>query len=139
MERKGGCACGAVRFKVTAPFLGVGVCHCTDCQKTSGGGPNYVGLAPIPAVCVTKGEPKVYRTTGDSGAEVGRAFCPDCGAPLWSVPAHEPFMPVKLGALDDVSDLSPGLHIYVASAPSWHPPIPADLPAFPKMPPPRPS
>jgi hypothetical protein len=137
MERTGGCACGAVRFKVTAPFLGVGACHCTDCQKASGGGPNYVGLAPISAVSVTKGEPRVYRTRGGSGAEVGRAFCAECGTPLWSIPAHQPFMPVKLGALDDNSDLSPGMHIYVASAPQWHV-IQDELPAFPKMPPPLP-
>ena len=45
-DRTGGCACGAIRFKITAPLMGVGVCHCTDCQKASGGGPNYVALAP---------------------------------------------------------------------------------------------
>jgi hypothetical protein len=138
MERTGGCACGAIRFKITAPFLGVGACHCADCQKASGGGPNYVGLAPVSALEVTKGQAKLYRSKGDSGAEVARAFCPECGTPLWSVPAHEPFMPVKLGALDTSVDLAPAMHIYVASAPPWHM-IEKDLPAFPGMPPPMPS
>jgi hypothetical protein len=138
MERTGGCACGAVRFKIAAPFLAVGACHCTDCQKGSGGGPNYVGLAPTAAVSVTKGEPRIYRRKGESGAEVGRVFCGECGTPLWSIPAHEQFLPIKLGALDDHSDLSPGMHIYVSSAPHWHQ-IPEGLPTFPKMPPPPPS
>jgi hypothetical protein len=134
-EREGGCACGAVRFKVTAPFMGVGVCHCTDCQKGSGGGPNYVALAPKDAFVVTKGEAKVYSCRGDSGADIGRAFCADCGSPLWSVPGGAtPFVPVKLGALDDNSDLTPSLHLYTASAPPWH--LMHDgLPAFPKSPP----
>lgn len=138
MERHGGCACGAIRFKVTAPFLGIGACHCTDCQKTSGGGPNYVALTPVAALCLIKGEPKVYHSKGDSGADVGRAFCADCGAPLWSVPADAPFITVKLGALDERADLSPQMHVYVASAPRWHA-IPDGLPAFPKMPPPMPT
>ena len=134
-DREGGCACGAVRFKVTAPFLGVGVCHCTDCQKGSGGGPNYVALAPKDAFVVTKGEAKVYSCKGDSGADIGRAFCADCGSPLWSVPgAGAPFQPVKLGALDDNSDLTPSLHLYTASAPPWHL-MHEGLPAFPKAPP----
>ncbi len=137
MERNGGCACGAIRFKIISPFLGVGACHCTDCQKASGGGPNYVALAPKGALAATKGEARLYRSTGDSGAEVARAFCSDCGTPLWSVPAHEPFLTVKLGALDDNSDLAPGIHIYVASAPSWHA-IDHRLPCFAKMPPPMP-
>ena len=133
-ERTGGCACGAVRFKITAPFLGVGMCHCTDCQKASGGGPNYVALAPAASLEVTKGEARVFRAKGGSGAEVGRAFCPDCGTPLWSLPANEPFLPVKLGALDENADLAPGLHIYAASAPKWHP-MQDGLPTFTKMPP----
>jgi hypothetical protein len=137
MERAGGCACGAIRFEITAPFLGIGACHCTDCQKSSGGGPNYVALTPKSALVVTKGEAKLYRSKGDSGAEVARAFCSDCGTPLWSDPAHQPFTTVKLGALDDNSDLTPAIHVYVASAPRWHV-IEDGLASFPKMPPPMP-
>jgi hypothetical protein len=123
-----------VRFEITAPFLAVCVCHCTSCQKAAGGGPNYVGIAPITALSVTAGEPRVHHTKGDSGASVGRAFCADCGTPLWAVPEHAPILTVKLGALDDNSDLSPILHAYVDSAPQWHT-IPDNLPTFPKMPP----
>jgi hypothetical protein len=137
MERTGGCACGAIRFEITAPFIGVGACHCTDCQKASGGGPNYVALTPKSALVVTRGEAKLYLRNGDSGAEVARAFCSDCGTPLWGIPAHQPFTTVKLGALDDHSDLTPAIHVYAASAPRWHV-IEDGLPSFPKMPPPVP-
>ena len=133
-ERTGGCACGAIRFKVTGPFMGVGVCHCTDCQKASGGGPNYVAIAPNDGFEITKGEAKIYRSKGDSGGEVGRAFCAECGSPLWSLPPDAPFVPVKLGALDDSSDLTPMLHLYVASAPPWHL-LHDGLPKFDKAPP----
>jgi hypothetical protein len=130
----GGCACGKVRFKITQPLMGVGVCHCTDCQKASGGGPNYVALAPKTGFEVTKGEANVYSCKGDSGATVGRAFCGECGSPLWSLPPDGPFNAVKLGALDHNADMTPNLHLYTASAPPWHL-MHEGLPAFPKMPP----
>jgi hypothetical protein len=134
-QRTGGCACSAIRFRITAPFGGVGVCHCTDCQKATGGPPSYVAIAPKAAFEVTKGEAKVYFVKGDSGQDVGRAFCPECGTPLWGVSALVPqLIAVKLGALDDSSDLKPTLHLYVASAPPWHL-MHEGLPAFPKVPP----
>ena len=95
-DRTGGCACGAIRFKITAPLMSVGVCHCTDCQKASGGAPNYVALAPAAGLEVVKGEPRTYVRKGDSGQDVGRVFCADCGTPLWSIPPSAPFRPVKL-------------------------------------------
>ena len=134
MERTGGCACGAVRFKISAPLMGVGICHCTDCQKASGGGPNYVALAPAAAFEVTKGEPKTFHSKSDSGAEVSRMFCAECGTPLWSSGTRMPVVPVKLGAFDDNTDLVPQMRLFTSSAPSWHP-IHEGLPAFPKMPP----
>jgi hypothetical protein len=133
-ERLGGCACGAIRFRITAPFMGVGVCYCSDCQKASGGGPNYVALVPAAAFEVTKGEPRTYFSKADSGENAGRAFCPDCGSPLFSLPPNAPFRPVKLGALDDSSDLWPDLHLYTASAQPWHL-MHEGVPRFPKMPP----
>jgi hypothetical protein len=133
-DRTGGCACGAIRFKISAPLAGVGVCHCTDCQKASGGPPNYVALVPTTSFEVTKGEAKIYVSKNDSGSNSGRAFCPDCGSPLWSMLTDAPLATVKLGALDDSSELSPSLHLYVASAPPWHLMHPG-LPTFPKMPP----
>ena len=133
-KRGGGCACGAVRFEVKEPFVAIGICHCMQCQKLSGGGANYVALAPKSALTLLKGSPAVFESKGDSGATVGRAFCTDCGTPLWSLPAHEPFLPIKLGALDENEDLTPVMHIYVKSAPDWHS-LNDDLPKFAKMPP----
>lgn len=114
--------------------MGVGVCHCTDCQKASGGPPNYVALAPISGFEVIRGEPRMYASKADSGEDAKRAFCPDCGTPLWSAPPGAPFTTIKLGALDASADLTPTLHLYVSSAAPWHL-MHEGLPQFPKMPP----
>ena len=132
-ERTGGCACGAIRFSIASPLRQVAICHCADCQKASGGSPTYVALASRDAFKVVKGEAKIYVTKGDSGADAGRAFCPACGSPLWSIPPHLPCFAVKLGALDDNSDLRPSLHLYTSSAQRWHL-MHEGLPTFPKMP-----
>ena len=132
--RTGGCACGAIRFTISGPFIATGACHCTDCQKTAGGGPNYVVLVPPGALTIEKGTPRTWLGHGDSGAEVGRSFCADCGTPLWAGATDGPFITVKIGALDDSSDFTPALHVYAASAPAWHP-MDDGLPRFEKMPP----
>jgi hypothetical protein len=36
MEREGGCACGAMRYRLTAAPLIVHACHCRDCQRLTG-------------------------------------------------------------------------------------------------------
>jgi hypothetical protein len=36
MDLEGGCACGAVRYRLTAPPLIVHAYHCRDCQKMTG-------------------------------------------------------------------------------------------------------
>ncbi len=134
MHREGGCACGAIRFETAVEPIGTGACHCTDCQKLTGGGPNYVALIPKGAITVTHGDPRVSRTRCDSGATTQRAFCADCGTHLWGMPEHAPFVTVKVGAFDQCADLAPQMHIYTASAPEWHP-QPGDLPSFTHMPP----
>ncbi|HWU02839.1 MAG TPA: GFA family protein [Novosphingobium sp.] len=114
--------------------MGTGACHCRDCQKFTGGGPNYVALLPKGSVTLTRGEPSLARARADSGTMTSRAFCADCGTHLWGMPEHAPFMTVKVGAFDSSNDLGPQMHIYTASAPAWHP-VPGEAPCFAGMPP----
>lgn len=134
---EGGCACGAVRYEITAPLIGVGVCHCRQCQYGSGGGPNYVALAPKEGLAFTKGEPKRFASPGGSGQDVVRVFCAECGTPLISDTVG-PFYPVKLGSFDDPSVVTPSIHIWTSEAQPWHRVDPG-LPAFPQNPPFPPS
>jgi len=117
---EGGCFCGAIRYRVTAPFLGTAACHCRKCQYGAGGGANYSALARRDAFELLRGEPTIHESTADSGAAVKCAFCGNCGSPLWSDTPNLPGRAIRIGGLDDRSDLGPRLHIWMEEAPAWH-------------------
>ena len=132
--QEGGCLCGAVRFRVEGEPLFAGACFCRDCQYTSGGAEAY-GLAyPAGALKVTAGETRRYFCKGDSGAEVRREFCPDCGVHLFSGNSRHPEMvAIKTGVFDDPGWFRSQGSIWTASAQPWHR-VDPELPSWPKDP-----
>ena len=122
-QRTGGCLCGQVRYSLTSEPLMTAVCHCTHCQKQSGGVFSFnVGVPE--AAYEQHGETKVFTDRGDSGQPVLRHFCPDCGSPILSRIAAMPgFVLIKAGTLDDLSGLAPNLEFYTDHSAKWVAPI----------------
>jgi hypothetical protein len=135
--RIGGCLCGGVRYEFSGePVFGL-LCHCRDCQRQSGGA--YTAGLRIPAAGfrITRGEPKLYVKTADSGNQVTRAFCPECGCMLFlNVSARPDLVAIRVGTLDDPSWFQPEADIFVQSAQPWDYMNP-DLPKYPTYPPGR--
>lgn len=130
----GGCLCGAVRYRTEAAPLFAGVCHCTDCQRTSGSAFACEVGVPKDGLVVT-GEVRVFSNKGDSGGGVHRGFCPTCGATLLvEVDAMPGAVLLTMGTMDDKTIIAPQMHLYCASAQPWVA-LPQDIPTFPKMPP----
>jgi hypothetical protein len=117
----GGCLCGGVRYEYSAEPAMTAVCHCTHCQKTSGSAFSVVLGVPADSVQVTKSTTlATYKDMGTSGQPVLRKFCSACGSPVISDAAAFPgILFIKVGTLDDVSAIKPGLHIWTASAQPW--------------------
>jgi hypothetical protein len=123
-ERTGGCLCGAVRYKINGEPVVTAVCHCTHCQRQSGGMFSTNLVVPEPAY-EQMGETKVYEDWGDSGQAVLRHFCGACGSPILSRAATVPGMAlVKAGTLDDMSGIMPAIEVYCDHAAAWVQPIP---------------
>jgi hypothetical protein len=123
-----------VRFATDAEPLFTGNCHCTDCQKSTGGPYTPAMFFPDSAVTVT-GATNSFRSQGDSGKYIERCFCPNCGSPVVTKLETAPGMVgLKAGTLDDPSLYKPVVDIYVASAPHWNHMNPS-LPKFDKSPP----
>jgi hypothetical protein len=119
----GACLCGAVKFELSADPVFQFACHCTDCQRASGGAPTLGMAFPEPALTITQGTPKDFVSAGDTGGKVKRSFCETCGSPLFSRPDVTPGMViVKIGALDDPSAFKPQIDMFMASARPWHQP-----------------
>lgn len=123
-DREGGCLCGAVRYVLKSEPIMTAVCHCTHCQRQSGG-VFSTNVAVPEAAYVQTGETKVFADKGDSGQAVWRHFCPNCGSPILSKVAMMPGMVlVKAGTLDDMSGLTPAIEVYTDHAAAWVAPIP---------------
>lgn len=121
MEQKitGGCLCGAVRYTISAPPVMARMCYCRVCQYLACG--NAAVNAAFPAAAVTfTGTLKDYVSTADSGTEMHRCFCPECGVHLTSAAATRPeTVFIRVGTLDDPSLATPTAAIWVDSAPRW--------------------
>lgn len=130
----GGCACGAIRYEIEAdPVMGVH-CQCRICQRMSGAGHlSFVGF-PKAGFRMT-GEPRWYETKADSGNQVSRGFCPNCGSAVTGRSSGFPDMvTVMAGSLDDPKRFTPQMVVFTKSAQPWDS-VDASLPSFPGMPP----
>jgi hypothetical protein len=137
VELTGGCLCGAVRYGFSGEPDFALLCHCRDCQKQTGSAFTAGWRLPAAGFRVTQGTPKLYVKKSDSGNEVTRAFCPDCGSPLFlRVSARPDLVAIRAGSLDDPSLFRPEANIFTASAQPWDHLDPA-LPNFPRYPPDR--
>lgn len=104
---QGGCLCGQVRyqFRGTEP---VKLCHCTDCQKWSGGAftSNIVINRETFELLRSTDRTKIgfYRTNSRYGNQLEnrRFFCKSCGSSLWAwMERFATRIIVKAGSCDD--------------------------------------
>ncbi|MGQ0545305.1 MAG: GFA family protein [Betaproteobacteria bacterium] len=82
----GGCACGAVRYRVHGkPMLGT-VCHCKFCRRRLASGFALLATFPEQAVEVTQGQlAECTHRSDESGRWLRMSFCPKCGTTIYHV------------------------------------------------------
>ena len=130
----GGCACGAIRFHITAEPLFQNHCQCRDCQRKSGAGHGSYLTFPRQGVEHT-GEATHWDIVGDSGHVKTRAFCPTCGSPVYMTFSAMPdVFTVHAASLDDPGRYKPQAVTYAVLGHAWDHLDPA-LPKFDRMPP----
>lgn len=115
----GGCACGAIRYQTEADPIVMVNCHCRDCQHAVGTA--YAAVMVMPAAAVTlRGEPRYFRTVGESGKAVERGFCQICGSPVTVKLERFPdAIGILAGSLDDPKLYKPGMELFTTSAQPW--------------------
>ena len=130
----GGCACGAVRYEISADPVMQLHCQCGKCRKLSGTGHTDLMAFPGPAVKLS-GKLASWTYTADSGATATRYHCTTCGAPVSGETTSVPgLLVIMAGSLDDPSIFKPQVAVFTETGQHWDV-LAEGLPRFPKMPP----
>ena len=123
MKIHASCHCGYIKFEGEADPEKVTICHCTDCQTSTGTAYRTNVPIPGPSFKLISGEPTTYiKTTAESGNPRAQTFCPKCGTPLYSTTPGDgpkPFYMVRVGILRERDQLSPKVQIWTRSARPW--------------------
>ena len=117
----GGCLCGAVRYESSEPPIRTTICHCRMCQKSTGSAFMVAVGFPRTTLRVTKGEPKLYR----SSPIMDKSFCANCGSLLFDqflTPTgntNQDMIWIHVGTLDHPEEVSIDSHTGVESQLPW--------------------
>jgi hypothetical protein len=114
---EGGCRCGAVRFRISAPPLMSAVCHCRGCQQMTGSAFTTTLFVPDEGFALIDGE-VVPGGTGSPG--VRHQHCDRCKS--WVFTVAEPsmgFTNVRATLLDDAGWFVPFIETQTAEKLPW--------------------
>ena len=131
--KEGGCRCGALRVRASAPPLLTMACHCTGCQRMSASAFSLGAAIPTAAFAITRGEPK---RGGLREGPIHHVFCPHCMSWVFTrVEGMDGFVNLRATMLDDARWFSPFIETWTAEKLPW-----ATTPAvhsFERFPPPE--
>jgi hypothetical protein len=119
----GSCLCGKVTYTCDSEPVATAICHCTDCQKQTGTSFSVIVGVPKDALKIEGDSLASFTTVGtDTGSDVARQFCRECGSPIASLADAMPQLAfIKAGTLEDRSWLEPQMHVWCDSAQPWVP------------------
>jgi hypothetical protein len=126
---EGGCACGAVRYRLTSEPLFVHCCHCLNCQRQTGSAFVINVLIEAERVELLSGEPQVVPVPRSGGKQQEIWRCPTCQIAVYSVYTYSTVWFVRAGTLDDPATVEPDVHIFTRSKLPWVT-LPESVPAF---------
>jgi hypothetical protein len=116
--------CGGVRYEVSAPPEYAGYCHCTRCQRRTGGAASLSARLRPGSFAIVEGEDRVAVYRPPDGFE--KAFCSGCGSALFSRDPDDPeTIGLRIGTFDADPGVRPSYRQFVAYAAPWEP-IPDD-------------
>jgi hypothetical protein len=116
---RGGCLCGKIRYKYTGDITEVAMCHCSQCRKAQGGA--FATNSPVDATkLILTGQEFIKKY--ESNENKVRAFCQNCGSPLYSARKDLPnIMRLRVGTIDTSFTCENKYHIFSFSKATWLP------------------
>ena len=113
---EGGCRCGQVRIKISAPPLLTAACHCTGCQRMASSAYSLSAAIPSEGFAVTAGEPVI----GGLHGSTRHYFCPHCMSWMFTRPdGFDWFVNMRPTMLDDTSWFTPFMETWTREGLPW--------------------
>ena len=128
-QPEGGCACGAVRYRLVSEPMFVHCCHCSNCQRQTGSAFVINLLIEADRVELLTGEPQAIDVPRDDGSTQRIHRCPTCQVAVFSEYGMPTLWFVRGGTLDEPASVTPDVHIYTRSKLPWVT-LPPGVPAF---------
>lgn len=125
----GGCACGAVRYRLTSDPLFVHCCHCLNCQRQTGGAFVVNVLIEADRLELLEGEPQPVAVPRSGGKKQKIWRCTTCQIAVFSQYTRGQIRFVRAGTLDDPEAVEPDVHIFTRSKLPWVT-LPDSVPTF---------
>jgi len=117
--REGGCACGAVRYRLASDPIFVHCCHCLNCQRQTGSAFVVNLLIEADRLELLAGEPRPVDAPRDDGS-VQKVFrCHDCQVAVYSEYGRPEVLFVRGGTRDEPREIEPDVHIFTKSKVGW--------------------
>ncbi|KAI1814702.1 glutathione-dependent formaldehyde-activating, GFA [Poronia punctata] len=123
--RTGSCLCGGIKLTIQGEPISTNLCHCTSCQKGSGGIFTTLAVFKTEQVTFTESSPSLISTYADKSPESGdivyRKFCSRCGSPLSGTKGTKPeFVIIAAGIVDgDKNVFRPRLEFFCRTRVDW--------------------
>lgn len=129
--RKGGCACGALRYRLRGEPIYVNNCHCRQCQQQTGSTSVVNAFTETENFELLGGELTQHTVKAGSGGPHRIFRCACCGTAIFS---HYPRLGelglgLRVGTLDEPNSLTPDAIIFTAERMPWVT-LPAGIPHF---------
>lgn len=126
---EGSCLCQKIRYRLTQEPGEFGYCHCASCRKASGS--CHAANAPVKREHFHLLEGAALLREFESSPGMFRAFCSNCGSPIYAFRAERPkLLGIRLGSLDTPFFKLAKEHRYVAEKAPWEV-ITDQLPQYP--------
>jgi len=115
---KGRCMCGRVTYTYHGEINEIAMCHCSTCRHAQGGA--FATNSPLDSDKL-EFEGKEHIKEFLSSADKVRAFCQNCGSPLYSAKPSIPSVKrVRLGTVETEFTCENKYHIHSNSSAPWH-------------------
>jgi len=116
LPAEGGCRCGRVRLRISAPSLLTMACHCTGCQRMTASAFSLSTAIPSEGFEITQGEPVI----GGLHGAPRHYFCPYCMSWMFTRPEGiDTFVNVRATMLDDPSGFTPFIETWTSEKLPW--------------------